>query len=222
MRTTKKLNKKIKKNRKHNNKMSRKMSRKIIGAGPSEKDEHSETDTKKSKKGIMVKVRSLGNSEPASDSYGKRKFTKEQISTFVSHLEDGIQIVSLPTPPQSHSIVVNIVDTATGKKVMIADWGGEKNRYLGKDTFAKTGKRKTIGKPQWQIYSMLIDALEEQRGSVEYYPVDDEIYAEAAEKHETCSGQGGCSHYMFEWIDKHLIKKEDGYTAMYEKIDTPY
>jgi hypothetical protein len=223
MRTTIKLNKKIRKNRNH------KMSRKMMAGGPSETSETSEEVGKKrgrdsegavSKKSkrpetVLITQRVLGNGNPVSDSYGKRKFTKEQITKFVNNMTPGPQIVSLPTDPQSHSIFVNI-KKGWVSKVMISDWNGAEPRYLGK--LIQKGKKKKTN--PWIIYSMLIDELEKNYGNVEYYPVDQAIHTDAAGKHETCNGQGGCSEYMYNWMDKHIIPH--GYEAVYETVDTPY
>lgn len=219
MRTTIKLNKKIRKNRNH------KMSRKMMAGGPSETSEEvgkkrgrdSEGAVSKKSKGIPIIVRSLGNSEPTSDSYGKRIFTQDQIKTFVDNFTDGAQTVSLPTYPQSHSILVNIeVQEDDTKKVMIVDWGGRKNWGLGKDK----NKKKRNQYKKWHYYTMLLDAINEKYGPVEYYVIDKVLYLKALFKHDNNNGQGGCSEYLFSWIDKHLIPPEQ--KPLYQKVDTKF
>ena len=61
------------------------------------------------KPSLLVPTVALGNGDPTSGSYGSRIFTDTQIEDFVANaITDGYQIVSLPTPPDSHSIIVNV------------------------------------------------------------------------------------------------------------------
>jgi hypothetical protein len=219
MRTTIKLKKKIRKNNIKKNRKSRKM----IGGG--EKREYSESDkfnkrsTRSSGQSFEIVQRVLGNIfDLTNANYPYKEFTQEQIDTFVDNLTDGPQVISLPTPPDSHSIFVNIIMEHGKKTVMISDWNGEAPRFLGKTQ----PKNKKEAIEQWKYYTMLIQALEQKYGikNVKYYPKDETLAAEADDKNTKCNNQGGCSEYMYKWIEHKIIPT--GYMPIYSQIETPY
>lgn len=225
MRTTIKLKKKIRKNNIKKNRKSRKM----IGGGKRsepepepESNKYNKRQTRSSGQSFEIVQRVLGNIfDLTNANYPYKEFTQEQINTFVNNLTDGPQVISLPTPPDSHSIFVNIIPLEDGtKKVMISDWNGEAPRFLGK-TQPKNKKEKDAIK-QWKYYTMLIKALENKyrTQNVEYYPKDDKLAAEADDKNTKCNNQGGCSEYMYRWIEHKIIPR--GHIPIYSQIETPY
>lgn len=119
----------------------------------------------------------------------------EKVERFVyNEIADGPQVVSLPTPPYRHAFLVNI----TPSKIKISDWGGENNRERGKIT----PDSPTEG--NLRNYTQFMDLLEEKYSprKIEYYPVDQEQYDISSTYHDKCDG-GGCSNYIYAWIDKH-------------------
>lgn len=119
----------------------------------------------------------------------------EKVERFVyNEIEDGPQIVSLPTPPYRHAFLVNV----TPNRIKISDWGGEENRKRGRIT----PDSPTVG--NLRNYTQFMDLLEEKYSprKIEYYPVDQELYKISDEHHEICNG-GGCSNYIYSWIKKY-------------------
>lgn len=133
------------------------------------------------------------------------------------------QIVSLPVPPARHAFLVHI--NKKEKKIMISDWGGKSNKTIG----ITVGKRKALEnwsegrRPSttnskgrftpgavWQQYSNFMILLEEKyKLPIEYYEVDKELKKEAEEHHSAYKnkkeqeGSGGCSYYIFKWLEKY-------------------
>ena len=119
----------------------------------------------------------------------------QQIVT--DNVKDNIpQIVSLPVPPSRHAFLVHV--KTTEGKIMISDWGGKSNKTRGRKF------------KNWRQYSAFMKLLEKKyQLPIEYYDVDCEI-KERAEEHHTSyknikekQGSGGCSYYIFEWLDKY-------------------
>lgn len=151
----------------------------------------STTTARKSQRGletINIPVVTLGRGTPAQLSYGNQIVSKEVIKEFVANkIKTGYQIVCLPMPPnESHSIIVEV--SRLGVKVV--DWGGEQNRR------AKGTK--------WQNYTVFVNYLETKYGRVSYYPLDKSIYQIAYKRYKTNHGQGGCSEYVHNWINKYI------------------
>lgn len=219
MRTIK-LNKQISSNKRHNitsrNKMIRGSGAKHSLETKSNSVDFSQRQSKRGKPTIIIPVRTLGTGQPTTSGYGHQELDEDTIREFVNNtIGSGPQVVSLPTPPESHSIFVNVDEN---NNVMISDWGGKKNRMLGINPPIQTSKKGKKGKKgnkskdfveelklynQFRQYSILINCLEEKYNNVSYYPVDHTIYDIANIKHNACNGQGGCSTYMHLWIDKH-------------------
>jgi hypothetical protein len=148
---------------------------------------------------IELNVVIAGRGNPTTIQYGKQILTDKQIEESVDKIKEagggggGYQIVCLPMPPdESHSIVVDMTQDGV---VMIADWGGEKNRSL------KSKK--------WVNYVKFIHHLERAfiDRCVKYYPIDDELFERAYERCEENHGQGGCSAYVHSWIEKYIAKE---------------
>jgi hypothetical protein len=149
---------------------------------------------------ISIPTIGLGG-EPTSTTIGDLQLTKEQIQHFVDNkIVNGPQLVTLPTPPDSHSIFVNVI---YDDKVMISDWGGEENQYLGIETNKKNKKNKTQY-TKWRQYTLLIECLKKKYTNLSYYPVDRDIDKKASDYH-SCNDQGGCSTYIHYWIAKHYL-----------------
>ncbi len=177
MRKTK-LKKTLRKNRNHN-KTSKK--KKMIGGNP----------PRRSQRGlptIEIPVVTLGTGSPVNNTYNNQTLDEEQIKSVVNEkIKIGYQIVSLPMPPdQSHSIIVEVSELG----VMIIDWGGEGNRMMDS--------------PKWENYTRFIQLLENKYGNIRYAEIDKDIYKKAYNRHKTNRGQGGCSEYVHNWINKYI------------------
>ena len=122
--------------------------------------------------------------------------SKDFIRRFIEqNIVDGPQIVSLPVPPERHAILVDIQKD----KIMISDWGGESNRTRNKRIGTTKEQRE-----RWRIYAEFMDILQDEIGlEIKYYPVDEELANNSSEHHANCGNRGGCSHYIYNWIEKH-------------------
>jgi hypothetical protein len=116
------------------------------------------------------------------------KFIKEEI-------HNGPQIVSLPVPPYRHAFLVDIQP----KKIMISDWGGESNKTAG----ILDSENYECG---WEQYSDFMIKLEKiYKKPIKYYSLDKSI-CNTAKKINKERGGGGCSYYIYEWVQKHYPK----------------
>lgn len=122
------------------------------------------------------------------------KITKdaELIKFIDEEITNGPQIVSIPVPPYRHAFLVDVQP----KQIMISDWGGEENKTLG-----------IIGSKDyqagWEQYSDLLIKLEKKyKRPIKYYHVDQELYKIAEDHNEKFSG-GGCSYYIYAWVQKY-------------------
>jgi len=173
-----KLKNKIRKTIKRN-----KRGKKMTGGNP----------TRQSQRGlepITIRVLTLGRGSPVIPTYNHQTLTEDDIEKFVEDkIKPGYQIVVLPMPPdESHSIIVQLTESG----IMIVDWGGEKNR------------RQKIKK--WKNYTTFINHLQALY-PVSYYETDESIDNLACERSDANNGQGGCSEYVHEWIDKYIGQK---------------
>lgn len=141
---------------------------------------------------IEIPVLTLGIGSPVNPTYNNQVLADIEIQSFVENqIKPGYQIVCLPMPPdQSHSIVVHVLNK---KNVMIVDWGGAENRNK---------KQK-----KWVNYTNFIKCLEKIYGKVSYYEIDNDIYGIACQRYDTNNGQGGCSEYVHNWINKYIGKE---------------
>jgi hypothetical protein len=175
---------------------------------------------------LLVNRVVIGNGDTSSDSYGKNIYTPAQIKTFVVNaITDGYHIVSLPTTPDSHSIIVIVGD----REIKIIDWINshdenttndgydwgkewlkfnieEREQILQKFKSAPTKltqpEKKYI---KWHQYAILIDEIKNKYPgrTLIFEGIDkkEDIYKKAKEKDTTC-GMGGCSEYVYLWLAK--------------------
>lgn len=152
-------------------------------------------------------------------------------------------IVSLPIPPSRHAFMVHI--QPEHKKIMIADWGtrdiDEIRENLAEldetvlfnldENIHNLQKQKNTKKRKeeleylesikalhgWKQYIQFLDLLlAKYTGfTIEFYPVDNDIYEMASIHHASHSsgveksGSGGCSYYIYDWTKRHC-KEVDG------------
>ena len=152
---------------------------------------------RKSRRGLIeenINVVVMGKGDPTKSTYNEQKLTPNVIEGLVNNqIKKGNQIVILPMPPnESHYILVMV----TKSGVKIVDWGGETNR-----------NQKS---PQWKNYKNFIAQLEIKYGkeNVTYEPNDPESNILACKRHSDNNGQGGCSEYVHNWIDRHIGKEK--------------
>jgi len=204
-----KLQNKIKRNKTSKNKMiagsitrsTRNTRRSIafdISNQPSRKRSRSasrnlESQVRKSSRNLPeenINVVIMGKGDPTQSTYNNQELTIQEIEDIVNNKIKRVnQIVILPMPPnESHSILVMV----TKSDVKIVDWGGETNR-----------NQKS---PQWKNYINFIKELEKKYGkeNVTYEPNDPESNILACKRHSDNNGQGGCSEYVHNWIDRHI------------------
>lgn len=187
---------------------------------------------------LVVNTVVIENGEPASDTYGKNIFTPEQIRKFVKNaITDGYQIVSLPTTPDSHSIIVIVGES----EIKIIDWNNSDDKNTtndgydwGKEFLELNMKRRTkilkkfkssIGLTEeeenyikWHQYAILIDEIKSKypRHKLIFEGVDqsEEIYKKAEGKRISC-GMGGCSEYVHQWLDQK--GRSEGFSPLHNK-----
>lgn len=213
---TRKLKRNLRRTSK-NNKMKR-GGIKRVRSSEQEPEPEPEKEIKKSarltgKKTLDVPTVAIGNGDPTHEGYGLRTFTDKQIDDFVENaISGGYQIVSLPTPPESHSIIVNV----ERDKIMISDWNGTKGLEIGTQQnklsrYSKKEKDKLYEK--WRLYAVVINKISRKYDRpVEFYPVDTVIEGTADKKVALC-GQGGCSEYAHLWLEKQV--KPYGFSPVY-------
>lgn len=120
---------------------------------------------------------------------------EEAIQNFVNNeiSDDAPQIVSLPVPPERHAFLVDIKEDA----IWISDWGGSKNLNL----YNKKKKENL----NWENYSTFMKLVRQKynKKPIKYYDVDEILFENSLEHHETCNNSGGCSHYIYKWVEKY-------------------
>lgn len=173
--------------------------------------------TRKSKRGLEtenIPVLIVGNGNPTQPTYSKQSLSEDYIMKFVmKEINTGYQIVCLPMPPvESHSIIVHVSDS----NVKIVDWGGE-NARLPK-VIKKSGKIDEDATFKWQNYVTFVNCLEKKYDTkVSYYPVEEDLYQVACDRYKKNDGQGGCSEYVHNWINKHIGEERNKAIIFYEK-----
>jgi len=141
---------------------------------------------------------SLGNIPPGPVSNIKIASEKKLIDFVNAEINPGPQIVSIPVPPQRHAFLVDVQP----KKIMVSDWGGEENKTVGLEYIS--GRKNKKYEPPYKQYSDLMIKLEEKyTRPIEYYAVDQELYAVADKFSECNNGNGGCSNYIYAWVKKY-------------------
>jgi hypothetical protein len=114
--------------------------------------------------------------------------TEKELSDLIDQISIGPQIVSMPVPPYRHAFLIDVQP----KRIMVSDWGGEKNARLG----LLKGKQYE----GWKQYTALMIQLENKyKLPIQYYPVDETLYA-IADQHSCDNSGGGCSHYIYDWV----------------------
>jgi len=124
--------------------------------------------------------------------------SEEELNEFVkTKINYGPQVVSIPVPPCRHAFLVDIQKN----KIMISDWNGEETKKIGME-YMGNKKNKYYDK-RWKQYSDLMIKLEHKYNlPIEYYEVDNELY-KISNDHNTLYNGGGCSKYIYAWIEKH-------------------
>jgi hypothetical protein len=137
---------------------------------------------------------------------GSRMVTDSELQRFVDvEIDDQTpQVVSIPVRTERHAFLVDI--QPNNGRIMISDWGGDKNKLRGAK-YVKKNKRRIINvnyNENWLHYSQLMETLESKYNlPIKYYAIDAEIY-EASDRHHTMhSSSGGCSYYIYKWIGKY-------------------
>ena len=138
---------------------------------------------------IMPKLDLGGNSKAHINIDAIRKFIHNE-------LQEGPQIVNLPTPPQRHAFLVDI-NTAE-KKVKISDWTHDHRNRHGEDSTRRD---------KWDTYYEFLLTLEEyykmkfetEEDPIEYYDIDEDLKTESMRIHGERGGTGGCSDYICKW-----------------------
>lgn len=151
--------------------------------------------------------------------------SENSVKNVITQLKPGLQIINLPTAPQSHSIGVFMQPDETASKhfkIQIIDWGGEDNRYRG-DDYHIINKGKDKGKPSdfdYRIYTKFMRGLEAEfdRENVTYFKEDECLLKKAMQYHKDSAstsgadqhGRGGCSKYLTDFIEqnKDLLLKQ--------------
>jgi hypothetical protein len=145
-----------------------------------------ETDKKRKRKPIMPNI-SAGRITPGYIS-NIPPLTEEEFSNLIDQISIGPQIVSIPVPPYRHAFLIDVQP----KRIMVSDWGGEKNARLG----LLKGKKYE----GWRQYTALMIQLENKyKLPIQYYPVDEILHA-TAEQQSCDAGGGGCSKYIYDWV----------------------
>uniref|UniRef100_A0A6C0HUB4 Uncharacterized protein n=1 Tax=viral metagenome TaxID=1070528 RepID=A0A6C0HUB4_9ZZZZ len=139
---------------------------------------------------------------------GNSFITKDIIQTAVNKLNPGVPtIVSLPLPPERHAFLVYIDENE--KSIKFADWGirgldptqPKKRRNEKQPAF---NKKMNVWKRMRNFYEFIELLTTKFPYEITYYPVDEVLFEAAEKKHDTHHGSGGCSEYIYEWIDKHF------------------
>jgi hypothetical protein len=115
-----------------------------------------------------------------------KQVTTENINSFVKDkIEFRPQVVNFAVGTYNHAILVDVQD----ENIMISDWNG--------DELIKSRNQKDN-----RNYRELIAALENKYGKhVLFYDVDTDLKTAADEVHESKGDAGGCSEYLFSWLD---------------------
>jgi hypothetical protein len=154
------------------------------GSGKKQQQTTIRTSRRLQKGKIHIPTKDLGSGNRVVNESKIKAFVKNEIS------HDVPQVVSLPVPPERHAFLVDVkIDEG---KIMISDWGGKTNRNRDEDNDA------------WNIYCDFMDKLEEKyKLKIQYYNIDAKLKKDAIEHHEFHNNSGGCSNYIYKWIEKH-------------------
>jgi len=135
--------------------------------------------------GLSIETKPLGNERKDAN------FSPETISVFInsSIQENNPVIISLPVPFERHAFLILVLPRV--KKIMVADWFV---RNIGE-----------IEDNKWSVYNIFMALLQEKyRGyNFEFFPVDKKLHKESMKHHKDNGGSGGCSDYIYKWIEKY-------------------
>lgn len=128
---------------------------------------------------------------------GNNPASSAELQAVVNKIKEGPQIVAdivithEDRSDEQHAFLVDV--RSSERKIMIADWGGESNKTRG------------LSNPDWEQYSTFMTLLESKFGlPIEYYTVDKVLYNKALAHHGRCHNSGGCSNYVYAWVNKHV------------------
>lgn len=132
--------------------------------------------------------------------------TEAKLQEAITKIEYDIpKVVSLPVPPSRHAFLVHVQDD----KIMISDWGGHDNLYRGVKRIKN--KKNSDYESNWEQYSEFMHLLEVKFNlPIDYYPIDTKLARLAKKYHESRpsarepDGSGGCSEYIYRWMNKHM------------------
>jgi len=117
---------------------------------------------------------------------GHTQVPTEKINIFVLYkIKLGPQVVNFAVGTYNHAILVDVQD----ENIMISDWNGD-------ELITSTNKDN-------RNYRELIAALESKYTGkrVRFYHVDPYLKKTADEVHKSKGNAGGCSEYLFSWLD---------------------
>lgn len=144
-----------------------------------------------SRQKAIIPIRDVDRStDKASKGYkGHYQVSNEEIEIFVNEkIENGPQIVNFAVGNYNHAIMVDVQDY----KVMISDWNG--------DEIITSEEKRT--NPDYRNYCELIEELKRKYDRpIEFYPVDLYVKKIADIKNKDKGNVGGCSEYLFSWLD---------------------
>jgi len=140
---------------------------------------------------LTLETVSLGSTNKNSFVSNINSVNEKELKKFVNeNIKDGPQIVSIPVPPFRHAFLVNILPN----KIMISDWNG--NKFMGRK------KEKTVDFTQYSDFMVLLEKKYPNR-PIKFYIVNEDIVEIANEKNNEFGG-GGCSEYIYRWVEEIL------------------
>jgi len=154
-----------------------------------------------------VTTRQLGE-PPGAYSSGRNVFVDDHaLQEFVDTIEEGPQVVSLIVPPQRHAFLID--PQPDYHRLMVSDWNSKDGvlpHNYGKEKI--NGKKNPEYAERFSQYSKFLELVcEKYKGrckplTIDYYPVDDDLYCMAEEQNEA-GNDGGWANYVYAWYDKH-------------------
>jgi hypothetical protein len=142
---------------------------------------------------LSMRVASLGSTDKK-DFKSTKPVDNADVDRFVNEdIKDGPQIVSIPVSPYRHAFFVNVLSD----KIMISDWRGNE-KLIG---------RQPRGGADWGQYYYFIDLLKDKFPGrpIKFYIVNESLKEKAVTKNEEFDG-GGCSEYIYRWVEGVLNK----------------
>ena len=135
--------------------------------------------TRKNK--ILIPQMNLGKI-PSSYISNIKSVSYIELENFVNNnIKYGPQIVSIPVPPFRHAFFIDV----QSDKIMISDW--------------KKISKKNYNDGWEQYFDIMILLKKKYHQNIIYYPIDKKLY-QIAKIHNDNNGGGGCSYYIFSWI----------------------